>query len=528
MLRRVVLTSAATVVVAAGLAPILVLIVQSVVAEFHTGFAYFRALLSSGRAWILAGHSLALSSVTTLITLVVGVPLGVLLGKSDLPLRRLLLVVFVIPLVIPPYVLAVCWSNALSQDGAVARWLTPGIASQFSAWLFGLGGCILVLTTTFLPIVMLITVIQLSSVRSSYEEAAKLVCGWPGVLWHVTLPLIAPGIALAAVLVFLLSLGEFGVPIFLRVDVLPVESFAQFTAFYNFEAATAAALPLGLVTFLLLLLERVFMRSHSYAPSRGHDAHTTDISLRSRTMPFLALIMTVALLVIVFPLGTLIGRGASVSALSAAISHGGPSLGRSMAYAAAGATGLLLIGFLCGYTVQTRALRLWRGLDFLTIFLFALPGPVIAIGLISLWNRKVTEFVYATPIIIILGYLAQYTALTTRMSVSALDHVPRAMEEAAQVSGAHWGRRLLGIVVPLVRKGLAAAWLVGYLFCLRDTGITMLVYPPGHDTLPVRTFTLMANGPPELIAALCLLMIAAAVVPLVILAATFRTTVRMA
>jgi iron(III) transport system permease protein len=114
------------------------------------------------------------------------------------------------------------------------------------------------------------------------------------------------------------------------------------------------------------------------------------------------------------------------------------------------------------------------------------------------------------------------------MSAAALDHVPQSMEEAAQVSGAHWGRRLWGIVLPITHQGLAAAWLVGYLFCLRDTGITMLVYPPGHDTLPVRTFTLMANGRPELIAALCLLMIAAALVPLVILAAGFRTTMRPA
>lgn len=87
------------------------------------------------------------------------------------------------------------------------------------------------------------------------------------------------------------------------------------------------------------------------------------------------------------------------------------------------------------------------------------------------------------------------------------------MEEAAQVSGAHWVRRLLLIAVPLVRNGLVAAWLVGYLFCLRDTGMTMLVYPAGHDTLPVRTFTLMANGTPELIAALCILTIASALVP---------------
>lgn len=528
MLRRVVLTSAAGVVIVAGMAPILALTAQSVGAEFHTGFAYSRALLTSGRAWILAGHSLALSSMTTLIDLIVGVPLGILLGKSDLPLRRLLLIVFVIPLVIPPYVLAVCWSNVFSQDGALARWLSPEIASQFSARLFGLGGCILVLATTFLPIVVLIIVAQLSSVRSTHEDAARLVSGWPGVLWHITLPLIAPGIALAAVLVFLLSLGEFGVPVFLRFDVFPVESFAQFTAFYNFHAATAAALPLGLVTFLVLVLERLFTRNRSHALSMGHRAQAAVISLRSRKLLLLMLVGTLALLVIVMPVSMLIVRANSAEAFNQAISRGGASLGRSMAYAAAGATALVVIGFLCGYAIQTRALRLWRSLDFLTIFLFALPGPVIAIGLISLWNRHATGFVYATPIIIILGYLAQYTALTARMSASALDHVPKSMEEAAEVAGARWGRRLMRIVLPLVHKGLAAAWLVGYLFCLRDTGITMLVYPPGRDTLPVRTFTLMANGRPELIAALCLLMIAAAVAPLVILAVALRTPMRVA
>jgi iron(III) transport system permease protein len=54
---------------------------------------------------------------------------------------------------------------------------------------------------------------------------------------------------------------------------------------------------------------------------------------------------------------------------------------------------------------------------------------------------------------------------------------------------------------------------VGYIFSLRDTGITLLVYPAGHETLPVRIFTLMANGSPELIAALCILLITATLLP---------------
>ncbi len=174
---------------------------------------------------------------------------------------------------------------------------------------------------------------------------------------------------------------------------------------------------------------------------------------------------------------------------------------------------LTFLGFFTGYLIQTRGLRCWRSVDSLTLFLFALPGTVIGIGLISLWNRPWTNFIYSTPMIVILGYLAKYTALTSRISVTQLAQIPPSMEEAARIAGAGWFRRIALIVAPLARRGLMAGWLVGYIFSLRDVGITMLVYPAGQETLPVRISTLMANGSPQLIAALCMVMITATLLP---------------
>src|SRR5260370_28798230 len=77
------------------------------------------------------------------------------------------------------------------------------------------------------------------------EEAGRLISGWPAVLRRITLPLSAPGILFSLVLVFLLAIGELSVPSFLRYPVLPVLSFTQFAASYNFGAATAAAVPLA-------------------------------------------------------------------------------------------------------------------------------------------------------------------------------------------------------------------------------------------------------------------------------------------
>ena len=70
------------------------------------------------------------------------------------------------------------------------------------------------------------------------------------------------------------------------------------------------------------------------------------------------------------------------------------------------------------------------------------------------------------------------------------------------------------IVAPLAKRGLIGAWIIAYIFRLRDLGITLVVYPPGFDTLPVRILTLMANAAPSLISALCIILIAVTLLPL--------------
>ena len=388
------------------------------------------------------------------------------------------------------------------------------LTSTTTDLLFGLPGSVLVLFSIYLPIPMLLTMIFLRTINPKLEEAGRLVTNWRGVLLGITIPQILPGLLLSAMLVFLLSFGEFSVPNFLRYDVFPVERFTQFSAFYNFKAATAAAVPLAAVTLMLLLTEAVFLREKTYQLRPSAEFKRMPVIPLGRHRQWLfASVAATGFILVLLPLVVLVIQSASLDAYAEAPDRAGDSLVRSLLYAIVGATLLIFLGFFTGYLIQTRALKYWRAVDPLTIFLFALPGTVIGIGLISLWNTPWTNFVYGTPSIIIVGYLAKYTALTSRISVTQLDEIPSSMEEAAQVAGAGWFRRMAFIVAPLAWRGLLAGWLVGYIFCLRDTGITMLVYPAGSETLPVRIFTLMANGSAELIAALCVIMITATLLP---------------
>lgn len=511
--KRLTLFLATTLLIGIGLSPILIMLAKSLAVDGQLSFAYYHSVFSSSRSWSLLKQSLGLALLTTLSATAAGLPLGVLLGKSDLPWRRLFIFLLTVPLLLPPYITAVAWFNVLGREGLAARILGSGVAEATSAWLFSLPGCVLVLFTTFLPIVILLTIASLKMVHPQLEEAARLVARWPRVLYGVTLPTILPGGLFAAVLVFLLSLGELSVPLFLRYEVFPVESFTQFSAFYNFGAATAAAVPLAGVTFLILAVERIFLPEKAY-PLRATPGEGLTLKLGSLCGWFCALVGLCCFSVIVVPYAALVAQSAFLWLYIDAFTKAGDSLLRSLIYAAVGGSLLTLLGFFLGYLVQTKTFRFWRGIDFLTLFLFALPSAVIGIGLISLWNQPATTFVYGTPVIIILGYLAQYTALTSRITAATLARIPPSMEQAAQIAGAGWFRRVIYILAPQARSGLIAAWLVAYIFCLRDTGLSMMVYPPGYDTFPVRIFTLMANSPAELIAALCVIMVAITLLPL--------------
>lgn len=514
ILRRLVFWLTAALLVALGLSPLMEIFAQSLFVNGRLSLELFHNLFTSSQTRHLLVTSLSLAGLVTILSLVIGLPLGVFLGKSDLPTRSLLTTVFTIPLLIPPYVQAVAWFHLLGRQGWISTWLGGGDWKAGSDFLFSLVGCGWVLFTCYMPVLMLLTIVFIRSVNPRLEEAALLAATWSRTLTRITLPLILPGIILGVLLIFLLSLGEFGVPLFLRVNVFPVETFTQFSAYYDFGAAAAAAVPLAIIALTAMLIGGAFLEQKTVHVRIGQgDGSGIQIELGKSRKWIAAVVWLLAAVVVILPLLALLRESAAIRAWQTAFAQGWDSILRSLVFGAVGASLLTVLGFLTGYLIHVHGLRGWRLLDTLTILLFTLPSTVIGIGMIGVWNRPLTNFVYASPIILILGYLAQYWVLPSRITLAALSRIPPSMEEAAQVMGVSWIRRVVGILAPLVKKDLAMAWLVAYIFCLRDTGISMLVYPPGADPLTVRIFTLMANGDPAMIAALCVLLVVVSLVP---------------
>ncbi len=497
-----------------ALLPLLAMLAKSLYIEDRFTIDAYRLLFSSERQWTLLENSLKLAFAVSISASAAGALLGLLFSRFDLPARGFFALLFTVPLLVPPYIWAVGWADLLSPGGVLSEWVDPVLLKGLYERLFGFEGAVFILFCVYLPIPMLLTMLLLKSVNPHLEEAARVVTWWSGVLRSITLPLVAPGILFGAVLVFLLTFGELSVPGFLRFDVYALESFTSFSAFYDFASATAYAVVMFVVAIVLLLLEAPFMHKTTSRLGFVYVLKPREsISLgRYKAAAVLSLFAGVAVMVFA-PLGALLVQSGGWDTYLEAFLKAGDSLGRTVWYAAVTATILTLFGFLTGYMMHRRSTACWKFLDISTLFLFTLPSAVVGIGLISLWNTPWTTFVYSTPLIVVMGFAAKYLLLPSRITVAQLALIPDSMEEAAQMVGAGWVSRMVYIVVPLAMRSLAAAWLAVYIFVVRDTSLAMLLYPPDGDTLSVRIFTLMANGAPDLIAALCVVMIVMSLLP---------------
>src|SRR5258707_14732286 len=151
------------VIAIAGFAPIAVMAVESVRQNGHFSLNHYRELTSAVRFWPLFGNSIRLALATTAVCGLIGVPAGILFAKSDLPLRSGFMWLLTVPFVLPPYFIALGWSRVVAHFGATS-----------SDWLFGFGGCVLVLSSGFLPITMLLTFASVANVDGRLAEAGGL------------------------------------------------------------------------------------------------------------------------------------------------------------------------------------------------------------------------------------------------------------------------------------------------------------------------------------------------------------------
>lgn len=487
-------------------------------------------------------HTIAVSGAATVIAAVLGVAMALLVGRSDVPFRRLFACAWVAPLVIPAYVTGLAWLDAYTRAG-----LTDELTHLSVNWLSGAGGVVLLLGLQGAPLAYLIVLAALGS-RSTgeLEDAARSAGRVPRhVLWDVTLPLLRPAIIAAMLLVFVSSASDFGIPAVLAIPAgfstvtTLIYSDLSFAGDANaIASASSLSALLGVLALILVVATGRTARIRSgTSRTGGPSSSTRPLIALGRLRPAVALLCGLFLFVTTaVPLVALFVTSVSpafrltpwpghwvANAYAAALSGENiAALGRSVLLSG-GAAAIVAVGGACIALLLRRNGRLASASATLLGLPFALPGSVVAIAVLIAWQR----WLYGSLLIILLAYVARFAVIGVRTSAATLGGLSDELIEAARVSGATARRAALDVVRPALMPGVVTSFVLVFLFGIHELTMSSLLYGPGTKTFAVEVLAAEEAGELALTAALAVLVtaITALVAAAVLLARSSRRIV---
>ena len=467
------------------------------------------------RALGLLANSLVVAGGAAALAVLVGAPLGYVLGRAELPGRSLLVGLQALPLLVPSYVAAIGWLHVLGRAGGLNTWLMAAFQlSRPPLDPYTAGGDVWVLGLATVPIVVLIVMASTEQLNPDLEEVGLLHAGPWCVLRHVSLPQLTPAILGAGLLVFLFAISDFAVPSFFSVNVYTVEVFVRFGAFFDFPAGTMAALPLLALALLAFAGQRRLVDRLPFGSGEAPQVGHRRLRLGRWAAPLACACALPALTATLVPLLALAWQAPSLQDYVYAWEVAGLEAINSLTFAALAATAAVALALPLARLVARGGLVSSQTVEALALSPVAVPGMVLGIGLVRLWNRGGPFlWVYQSLGVVVLGGLARALPFAVAALAASWRQLPAIYEEAAKQQGASPAQATRFIVLPLLRSGLAVAWCLSFVAAITELPTTLLVYPPGCATLPVRIFTLQHDGRAENVAALCLILLVITVVP---------------
>jgi iron(III) transport system permease protein len=487
---------------------------------------YRRALAQPGNLRAL-GNTVWVGLAATAAAMALGTVLAFLLVRTDLPAKSWMRTLLVIPYAIPPFFGAIAWAQLLGPQGYLVRPVLDLLGmSQAPFSIYGPGGIIFVTAIHYFPFVFLTVVAALEHMDVSLEEAARTSgASTLRVMRDVTIPLVIPAALAGGVLAFVGSTANFGIPALLgiraRFYVLTTSIYASLNI-PDFALATAMSMLLVGVSAVALALQWWFQRGEGrYAVIAGKSIRPQPLRLgRLRALAFALVVLFVVVIAILPLLALLLTSllryfGAPLEAGSMTLRHFlyvvnqeniRRALLNSTVLGVAAATITMIVGTFIAYAKIRARLRGAAALDMLAMLPYAIPHTVIAIAMILAWARPPFAL-YGTLGIMLLAYLVAYMPYALRTSAATLAQVHGSLEEAARVAGARPLGALRDVILPLVRPGMIAGWILVFMPAFRELTMSILLFGLGTETIGVIIFNMQDSGYTQIAAALSVIVL---------------------
>jgi iron(III) transport system permease protein len=498
----------------------------------HFTLEAYSFVLSDEDFWSAFETTIVLAAGMAAIAVPLGAALAFLIVRTDVPGRRWLEPVILIPVFVSAVVIAFGYVVALGPVGILSTGMKSLVG--FVPWnLYSLASLIVIAGLTHVPHVYLYTAAALRGLGTDLEEAARVAGANPlKVALDVSLPMVLPSILFAGVLVFFLGFELFGLPLVLGdpqgVLVLSTYLFKLTnklgTPSYELMAVVVVAI-VAVTAPLVFLQRRLLRQSQRFVSMRGKGLKVAPLPLGVWRWPAFAAIAWWFVITVVVPLAgitlrsfvTTWGEGVVLSEVLTLDHYRElteyPNVVR-------GIFNTLAIGILGGaaavlcYTAVALAVHRWpsgwtRLVDYIVMLPRAMPGLVA--GLAMLWMFlffKPLTPLRSTLFSIWLAYTIVWFAYGMRLVSGTLLQVAPELEEAARTAGAGDLRVKRDVTVPLIRYGMLASWLLVFLIFVREYSTGIYLLGPGTEVIGSLVVSLWGTGAIDLVSALSVVNVA--------------------
>lgn len=514
-----------------GMAAVVALILLT---AFPLGVLFFRSferagtlslanyieVFSASRNYQPIWDTITLGFWTVLLATGLGVPLAWVVARTNIPRRRILENLCLLPYMLPPFIGAMAWIQLLAPRSGYINQLWMSLMGTRDPLfnIYSFGGMVMVMGFYSFPFVFIAVRGALERMNPSLEEAACICGARPlRVARDITIPLVRPSVMAGMMLAFLYTVSNFGIPALLgmraRIYVLTTRIYAYILRgdMVGIQLATALSVVLiGLAALVLILNRWMVGRQHGAAIISGKSVRPTQVDLGRWRYPVAAGVYLMVALMVLSPLVALMltsflrAWGLPLRWANFTVRNyeyilfefpmTRAAIQNSILLALVAATGAVALGTVLAYIVVKTRTRGRQALDALVTLPNAIPGTVVALAMILALSGRFGVNLYNTFTILIVAYLSIYTFYAFRNASASLSQVHPSLEEAARISGAGSGAVMRDVVVPLIRPGMLAGWLLVFAPSLRELTVSILLYGPYTPTIGVAVFDLQDAG----------------------------------
>ncbi|MGN7477492.1 ABC transporter permease [Solibacillus silvestris] len=456
-------------------------------------------------------NSFYISVISVVCCAIVGVAMAFLLERYDFPGRRILSVLVLVPMALPPLVGVLSFTFLYGESGIFPRLFQQLLSLEdvpFS--LKGIWGVIVVHTFTMYTYFYLTASAAIKGLDPSLEEAATSLGASRIRVWRkIILPMLTPSLIASSLLVFMVSMASYTAPLMFGVERTMTMQIYLSRTNGNLDMAATQSTILSIVSITFLLIMRWYQNRRNYQNlSKGVSVHRSEVS--SKPLKYLAVALSfIGTLILILPILVLVLISFSkdgawtiqILPTEYTLDHYKAlftdertwrPIWNSLQMGFIATVGNIIFGVAAAYAMVRLSFKGKTMLDILITIPWALPGTVVAVNLIAAFS---TESVFTFNQVLIgsfwilpLAYFIRHLPLVFRSTSASLMQLDQSVEEASRSLGATWWYTFRKIVIPLTLSGVLAGTLLAFVQSIGEFVASILIYNTSTIPLSVAIF----------------------------------------